>query len=234
MSEPVYKQIEKYLLNLIQTEELKPGDFIPTEVQLSDQFKVTRMTVRSALNNLVREGYIVRQRGVGSRVSQRNVVDDISVVRGFTEEMSSRGIVVSNIIVSLCVIEASEKIKEKLQLEKGSNVWEIKRVRLADDKRVSYMTTYMPVEMFPNLKRSDCEESLYSYIESEYKQLITTSDRKVRAVISDEEIMQHLNLQEIEPLLQITQISKLADCKIFEYSHTYNLGYTLTLSANAK
>ncbi len=233
MSEPVYKQIENYILELIKTNQLKQGDFIPTEMQLSEQFNVTRMTVRSALNNLVSDGYIIRQRGVGSRVSQQNLTDDIGVVRGFTEEMQRKGLGVSNILVSLNVIEADDELKEKLKLEAADNVWEIKRIRLADKKRVSYMVTYMPVKMFPNLKRTDCEGSLYEFIQEQYEEKIVTSDRSVRAVISDEEIMEHLELEEIEPILNITQISKLTNGDIFEYSHTYHIGYTLTLCASA-
>ncbi len=233
MSEPVYKQIENYILELIKTNQLKQGDFIPTEMQLSEQFNVTRMTVRSALNNLVSDGYIIRQRGVGSRVSQQNLTDDIGIVRGFTEEMQRKGLDVSNILVSLNVIEADDELKEKLKLEAADNVWEIKRIRLADKKRVSYMVTYMPVKMFPNLKRTDCEGSLYEFIQEQYEEKIVTSDRSVRAVISDEEIMEHLELEEIEPILNITQISKLTNGDIFEYSHTYHIGYTLTLCASA-
>ncbi len=234
MSEPIYKKIENHVLDLIKSNELKQGDFIPTEMQLSEQFNVARMTVRSALNNLVNDGYITRQRGVGTRVSNNQLIDDIGTVRGFTEEMHRKGIEVSNILVELTVLEATEELKEKLQLDEKENVWEIKRIRLANNKRVSYMMTYMPVKMFPNLKRIDCENSLYQYIQKQYTEKIVTSDRLVRAVISDDEVMHHLNLNDIEPLLYITQVSKLTNGQVFEYSHTYHIGYTLTLSALAK
>ncbi|MDU6248599.1 MAG: GntR family transcriptional regulator, partial [Paeniclostridium sordellii] len=101
MNEPIYKKIENYIKDLIQSKTLKQGELIPSEKQLSEEFNVTRMTVRSALNNLVKDGYITRQRGVGSIVLANKVYDNISAVSGFTEEMESKGYKVSNILVEL-------------------------------------------------------------------------------------------------------------------------------------
>ena len=91
MNEPIYKKIENYIKDLIQSKTLKQGELIPSEKQLSEEFNVTRMTVRSALNNLVKDGYITRQRGVGSIVLDNKVYDNISAVSGFTEEVESKG-----------------------------------------------------------------------------------------------------------------------------------------------
>ncbi len=234
MTEPIYKQIENYILELIRTNQIKRGEFIPSEKQLSEEFNVTRMTVRSALNNLVRDGYISRQRGVGSKVITNDITDNISNVTGFTKEMCLKGYEVDNIVLSFTIVEASEDLAKNLAIGLGDNVWEIKRVRLANQERVSYMETYMPVQLFPNLKKSHCEGSLYSYIENDCGYKISTSNRSVKAIISDEELMDILALNEVEPLLYIRQIAKLTNGEVFEYSHTYHLGYTLTLNATSE
>ncbi len=234
MKEPIYKQIENYILDLIRTDQIKAGELIPSEKQLSEEFNVTRMTVRTALNNLVRDGYISRQRGVGSKVITNHITDNISTVTGFTQEMSLKGYKVDNIVLDFKIVEADEALAEQLMIELGDNVWEIKRIRLANDERVSYMETYMPVKLFPNLKKSHCEGSLYAYIEKECGCKIATSNRSVKAVISDEELMKILELEEPEPLLYIRQNAKLANGELFEYSHTYHLGYTLTLNATSE
>ena len=148
MKEPIYKVIENHVRELINSDSLKEGDLIPSEKQLSEEFNVTRMTVRSALNNLVKEGYITRQRGVGSIVIANNIYDNISSVSGFTKEMESKGYKVSNILVSLEIVQADENLSSKLNISLEENVWEIKRVRLANDARVSYMITYMPVKLY--------------------------------------------------------------------------------------
>ncbi|KKY02244.1 GntR family transcriptional regulator [Paraclostridium benzoelyticum] len=231
MNEPIYKQIESHIKNLIQSKTLKQGELIPSEKQLSEEFNVTRMTVRSALNNLVKDGYITRQRGVGSIVLANKVYDNISAVSGFTEEMENKGYKVSNILDELNVIEADEELMNKLNLTEKENVWEIKRIRLANDKKISYMETYMPVKLFPNLKKSHCEGSLYNYVEEVCGYKIAISEREVSSVLANDELANLLDLTKPEALLYISQVCKLHNSDVFEYSHTYHYGYTLTLSA---
>ncbi|MDM8128184.1 GntR family transcriptional regulator, partial [Paraclostridium benzoelyticum] len=220
MNEPIYKQIESHIKNLIQSKTLKQGELIPSEKQLSEEFNVTRMTVRSALNNLVKDGYITRQRGVGSIVLANKVYDNISAVSGFTEEMENKGYKVSNILEELNVIEADEELMNKLNLTEKENVWEIKRIRLANDKKISYMETYMPVKLFPNLKKSHCEGSLYNYVEEVCGYKIAISEREVSSVLANDELANLLDLTKPEALLYISQVCKLHNSDVFEYSHT--------------
>ncbi|HAX72806.1 MAG TPA: GntR family transcriptional regulator [Firmicutes bacterium] len=234
MKEPMYKQIENYVLELIKSNQIKEGEFIPTEKQLSEEFNVARMTVRTALNNLANEGYISRQRGIGSKVVSQHITDNIGKLSGFTDEMQKNGYVVSNLVMNLKIVEADEELSQQLSVEEGENIWKIERVRLANNKRVSYMLTYMPVKLFPNLRRSDCDGSLYAYIKNQCGHKIMDSERSVRALISDPELEELLELESTEPILYICQVSKLENGDVFEYSHTYHAGYTLTLNAKAE
>lgn len=234
MREPIYKNIENYVMNLIESGELKEGDLIPSEKQLTERFNVTRMTVRSALNNLVSGGYITRRRGIGSIVIGNNIYDNISTISGFTKEMENKGYKVSNNIMDLSIIQADSILKEKLNLSENDNVWEIKRVRLANEEKVSYMVTYMPVKLFPNLSKEHCNGSLYRYIEEECGYKIAMSEREVTSILSDEETENALGLDSRDALLYIAQVCKLQNGDIFEYSHTYHHGYTLTLNAVPK
>ena len=229
MSEPIYIKIEKYLKDLIDSGEIKQGELLPSENKLCEKFNVTRMTVRSAFNNLVKEGYISRKRGIGSIVLVNRISDNIGTVESYTKEMVNKGYSIITKLISLTIVEADNIIKDKLNLDLGENVWEVKRVRYADGCPVSYMITYMPVKMFPNLKRSDCN-SLYNYLDQcGYK--ISTSQRVVEALISTEELMELLELDCESPILHIEQVGILEDGEAFEYSHTYHYGYKLTLNA---
>ncbi|MGL4912060.1 MAG: GntR family transcriptional regulator [Romboutsia sp.] len=234
MKEPIYKNIENYVMNLIESGELKEGDLIPSEKQLTERFNVTRMTVRSALNNLVNGGYITRRRGIGSIVIGNNIYDNISTISGFTREMENKGYTVSNKVIDLTIVQADEALKDKLNLSENDNVWEIKRVRLANEEKVSYMVTYMPVKLFPNLSKEHCNGSLYKYIEEECGYKIAMSEREVTSILSDEETENALGLDSKDALLYIAQVCKLQNGDIFEYSHTYHYGYTLTLNAVPK
>ena len=73
MSEPIYIKIEKYLRDLIDSGEIKQGELLPSENKLCEKFNVTRMTVRSAFNNLVKEGYITRKRGIPTNGSHNGL-----------------------------------------------------------------------------------------------------------------------------------------------------------------
>ena len=229
MSEPIYIKIEKYSKDLIDSGEIKQGELLPSENKLCEKFNVTRMTVRSAFNNLVKEGYISRKRGIGSIVLVNRISDNIGTVESYTKEMVNKGYSIITKLISLTIVEADNIIKDKLNLDLGENVWEVKRVRYADGCPVSYMITYMPVKMFPNLKRSDCN-SLYNYLDQcGYK--ISTAQRVVEALISTEELMELLELDCESPILHIEQVGILEDGEAFEYSHTYHYGYKLTLNA---
>ncbi|EKY29097.1 GntR family transcriptional regulator [Clostridium celatum] len=232
MKEPIYIKIEKYLKELIDSGKIKPGELLPSENQLTEEFNVTRMTVRSAFNNLVKEGYITRKRGIGSIVLGNRISDNIGAVESYTNEMSNKGYEITTKLVSFGIIEADHYIKDKLGLELSENVWEVKRVRYAEKEPVSYMITYMPVKMFPNLKRDNCN-SLYKYInECGFK--ISTAQRVVEAVIANEELMELLELEYEAPILHIEQVGILTTGEAFEYSHTYHYGYKLTLNAVAE
>ena len=229
MVEPMYVKIEKYLKELIDSGEIKQGELLPSENKLCEKFNVTRMTVRSAYNNLVKEGYITRKRGIGSIVLANRISDNIINIQSYTKEMINKGYSVITKLISLSIVEADKTIKDKLNLELGENVWEVKRVRYAEGSPVSYMITYMPVKMFPNLKKTDCD-SLYKYLEKcGYK--ISTAQRVVEALISSEELMELLELECESPILHIEQVAILEGGEVFEYSHTYHYGYKLTLNA---
>ena len=141
MSEPIYIKIEKYLKDLIDSGEIKQGELLPSENKLCEKFNVTRMTVRSAFNNLVKEGYISRKRGIGSIVLVNRISDNIGTVESYTKEMVNKGYSIITKLISLTIVEADNIIKDKLNLDLGENVWEVKRVRYADGCPVSYMIT---------------------------------------------------------------------------------------------
>lgn len=232
MKEPMYKQIENYLKSLIEEKKLKEGDLLPSENQLCEMFSVTRMTVRAALNNLVTERYIEKRKGIGSVVTREKIYDNIGKVSGFTKEMLDKGFNVATKVEQLEIIEADETISNKLNIPLNENVWKVNRVRLANDLKVSYMTTYMPQKMFSDLSRKHCEGSLYKYIEEDCGYKIARSERTVEAVISSKELKRVLSLEKDEAILHIEQISILENGEIFEYSHTFHHNYKLTLNAS--
>ncbi len=110
MREPIYIKIEKYLKDLIDSGEIKQGELLPSENKLCEKFNVTRMTVRSAFNNLVKEGYITRKRGIGSIVLANRISDNIGTIEGYAKEMVNKGYNVTTKLISLSIVYG--KLKE--------------------------------------------------------------------------------------------------------------------------
>ena len=119
MSEPIYMKIEKYLKDLIDSGEIKQGELLPSENKLCEKFNVTRMTVRSAFNNLVKEGYISRKRGIGSIVLVNRISDNIGTIESYTKEMVNKGYSIITKLISLTIVEADNIIKDNLNLDLG-------------------------------------------------------------------------------------------------------------------
>ncbi|MPQ44885.1 GntR family transcriptional regulator [Clostridium tarantellae] len=231
MKEPKYKQIENYLKELIESKELGEGDLLPSENQLCEMFEVTRMTVRSALNNLVKEGRIVKHKGLGSVVLGCKINDNISVINSFTNEIKQKGFQVKNVLQEFAIMRADEFIAKQLKIKTGDEIWKIVRVRIANDEQISYMITYMPAKLFPDLSKDHCKGSLYEYIQKKCGHKIAVAHRSIEAVIATDKIKDALGLDFYAPLLHIEQITKLESSVIFEYSHTYHYNYNLTLNA---
>src|SRR5574341_1099270 len=88
---PLYYQLREALLTLIKEGRLKEGDLIPTERELGERFQVSRITVRRAIDELAREGYLVTQQGKGTFVARPKIQRHMTHMKSFSEEMADEG-----------------------------------------------------------------------------------------------------------------------------------------------
>jgi GntR family transcriptional regulator len=140
---PNYYRVEKHLRDRIRSGELQPGDPVPPESQLVQQFKISRMTVRQALSRLVFEGLIERQRGRGSFVAEARF-QHTHVFPSFEEEMQARGATTSHKLIDKRVEPAEGKAAESLGIAEGTPVVVIERQRFVDGQVVGYEIRYFP------------------------------------------------------------------------------------------
>lgn len=140
---PNYYRVEKHLRDRIRSGELKPGDPVPPESQLVQQFNISRMTVRQALSRLVFEGLIERQRGRGSFVAEARF-QHTHVFPSFEEEMQARGSKTSHKLIDKRVEPAEGKVAESLGLLEDTPVVVLERQRLVDGQVVGYEIRYFP------------------------------------------------------------------------------------------
>src|SRR4028119_697559 len=88
---PIYVQIGDAIRQQIEHGTLKVGDILSSERELSEQLNISRMTVRAALDKLVQDGLLIRQRGRGTIVAAAKITRSASAFVSFTEDMQARG-----------------------------------------------------------------------------------------------------------------------------------------------
>lgn len=221
MATPIYKIIENEIKSKITRGELNSGDLVPSENELKDQYQVSRMTVRQALNNLVNDGYLYRHKGKGTFISLRKIEKNIHGVRSFTEEMAATNRKVSNKILVFETIEAPDDIAEKLFLNPKDEVIHIERVRYGNEIPVLFEQLYIPANLFKTIEKSNLEGSFYKYIEKELGMQISYCIQSIEAISSDSKVSIALEVNKHVPTLLILRNTFLSNGRPFEYVRSY-------------
>src|ERR1700759_5140388 len=165
----LYARIEEAIATEIAQGEYRPGDQLPTENVLLQRFQVSRITVRRAIQNLVRRGLLEIRRGLGTFVLSPQIEAELTKLTGFVEDINTTGRKATARVVSQSVVGASARVAERLQLAKGTKVMQIKRVRLADGMPISFDETYLPLPLGSQIVRNDLRlHPIFTLFEEEY------------------------------------------------------------------
>ncbi|MFC3884911.1 GntR family transcriptional regulator [Bacillus songklensis] len=214
---PIYYQIEEGLKELIAREELKAGDIVPSERELAERYNVSRMTVRQAINNLVNDGYLVRQRGKGTFVANSKIEQGLQGLTSFSEDMRARGMNPSSKLLEFNLIQAPVTIASKLAINEGEFICEIKRVRLADDIPMAYERLYISRKLVPDLTEEIVSSSMYEYIENTLNINIVKGEQTLEASIARKNEAAILQINEGAPVLLIERTSYMDNQKPLEF-----------------
>lgn len=204
---PLHSQIHQELRRRIVSEELAAGAAFPSERELADRYGVSRMTVRQALKNLRQDGLIYYERGVGAFVSTRKLDVHTRNLGGFSEEMRRRGMTPSSKVLSLKREPASGQIADSLSLAPDSEIFHLKRLRLADSAPLAYETAFLPVALCPNLDDFNLEKlSLYDVLENRFGIEIDHAEEILEAACATREQAKILNIKPNAPLLVVNRV----------------------------
>lgn len=166
---PKYIQIQESITSWIDTGDLKPGDTVPSERQLSEQFGVSRMTVRQAVSSLVAFGILHRIQGVGTFVAEPKVEHDIGHLVSFTESALREGLKPSGKLLKFEQELADDKLAASLQIGLGQKVYHLIRVRYGNNEPMVLEKCYFPQVRFTGIERFDLEnQSLYRIWREEF------------------------------------------------------------------
>jgi GntR family transcriptional regulator len=167
---PLYFQLKESIKKMIVTGELKEGDLVPSERELSTEYNLSSTTVRRALNELVYENLLDRKPGKGSFVRMRRVQRDLRKVLSFTKNMEEMGLVPSAVVLGKRMVPAKTFVQESLGLTKGEPVLRLDRLRLANNIPMMLETRYIRVDLCPGIIDRDLSTSLWKLFEDAYNQ----------------------------------------------------------------
>ncbi len=223
---PYYIQLRDFLSHEISQQRWQPGDQIPSEPELCDMFNVSRTVVRQALQDLVNQGKLVREKGRGTFVAKPKVSETLmQSLTGLYETTRSRGQRLKTIVLRCERVAPSDLVSEKLRLGLDEDVIVLRRLRIVDDAPLSLDLTYLPYRLVPQLLEEDLtNESLYSLIEDKYGLRITSGHRTIEAMRADPEAAQLLQLEEGDPVLLLTSVSYLDNGQAIEYFESVHPG----------
>jgi GntR family transcriptional regulator len=167
---PLYFQLAAFLASRIDSGEWRPGDQIPTELELCRTYGVSRATVVRAMSELVAAGRLERVQGKGTFVSGRKFTHGPLVLKSFSEEMEERGLEPVARVLSLTEEPAPPAVRVPLALEEGERVVRLRRLRLAGQETMGIQEAWLPASLVPGLTqyRELLDGSLYRLLEARY------------------------------------------------------------------
>jgi GntR family transcriptional regulator len=222
---PFYYQLYEILLGKIVRGEWKPGDLLPTENDLLEQYQVSRSTVRQALDLLVGEGKIYRQRGRGSFVAHPPVDQALNRIISFTEDMRRRGLEPRTHVLASELVPAPDDIARRLKIEPGEELARLERLRLADDEPMSLEEAFLVHRLCQGVLDQDYAHfPLRETLKNKYGIRLTHARQNIRAVSAPKKIARILSIQPNTALLYIERVS-FSDQEVpVEYIRFYHRG----------
>ncbi|MBC5624296.1 GntR family transcriptional regulator [Clostridium sp. NSJ-49] len=209
------KDILKDLIESIVCGELEVNSKFPSESNLAQKYECNRHTIRKVMDVLIERGYARKSHGGPTFVNELPCTYSLNLSSQY-DLYSAKDIHTK--VLNLKQIVADDNICEKLQIDKGSKVWYITRLRCINTKIDHIEYIYMPISLFPNLTKPNCEASLLSYIEYDNDYEISHGIKNISAVILTNEEMELSNKQDSNLAIQVENIGYLTNGRVYEYS----------------
>ncbi|MCI2426377.1 GntR family transcriptional regulator [Candidatus Acetothermia bacterium] len=212
---PLYKIVTEYLLQEVVSGRFKEDNKLPSEVELAEQFNVSRSTLREALGVLAKEGLIQKIHGIGSFVAQtsRGTSAGIESLESYTKTIRRSGHKAEDVVLNITRVELDDTIAAALNPGKGKAGILIESIRLADGVPVIYCRDVLSSVLmdefdldFVKTQRPQYE-SLLDFFEQELKVIVNYVTLSVTAEAATELTSQRLNVKLGMPLLCLSGIA---------------------------
>lgn len=210
---------------LIQSEELRVGDAIPTEQELGRTFRVSRITVRRAIDELARDGHLVTRQGKGTFVARPKIERPMTRMKSFSVATAAEGHRPGSQLLALRHEKASSQVASALSIEKGQWIWMVERLRLVDDEPLGVSEVYLnlPPDLYLTPGELEREGSLWSILEKKGV-VLARSEETIQAVPAETRQAELLHIEAGTPLLLIEGTVYTNQATPVEYHRTFNRG----------
>ena len=214
---PLYYQLKEIFRSWIAAGDFDQDGRFPSEAELQQQFKVSRMTIRRALSELVQEGFLVREQGRGSFVVRPRVQDQLRYLTSFTEDMRLRGLPTRSRILDFRLVHDPE-VAKAMGIPESEELVQLRRLRLVRDDPVAIQNAFIRHRFCPGLvERGLMEGSLYATLEQGYGLRLGRAIQMVEAKPADEYEARLLEIEPGQPVLLLERLTFLRGGEPVEY-----------------
>lgn len=203
-----YLRVREHLRK--RAKSMRVGELLPSESELCAEYGVSRITVRRAVDDLAKDGLVVKEQGRGTFVAKPIVAQKYSErfaesIQGFYGEMTARGEQVSTRVLGQRVIYASPDLAEILQLAASDELVELVRLRSVNGEVNHIVHTFLPASLFPETATADFSEgSLYEFLRTRYAADLHSTHLTIEVALASEDEAELLQVASGSPLLQVS------------------------------
>jgi len=222
---PLYETVEATLAAGIADGSLPPETQLPPEEGLTERFKVSRTTVRKAIQNLIERGLVEVRRGKGTFVTQPKITQELTELTGFVEDMQALGRSPTARLLDKRIVAADEAVARQLALAPGTLVVRLRRVRLADGVAMSFDETYLPRDIGEKVADNDLEaEPVFALLEEKYNTPLVEAEYKLEAAAADAVAAEALEVPTGSPVFLIERTSYTTGNRPVDYERLHYRG----------
>jgi len=221
--QPLYRQIKTLITQSLVSGEWRPGDLIPSEIELASRFSVSQGTVRKAIGELADQNLLVRQQGKGTFVASHSEERSqfpylrITPDRGALDELAAR-------LLDCRKVKLDAASGKKLGLAAGSGAFLVTRVMSIAAKKAIFEEIRLPATRFKGLSSETIEQHhcmMYSMYETEFDVRILHVEEQIKAIAAERATAAQLGVAEGTPLLVIERVAYTYADKAVELRRSY-------------
>jgi GntR family transcriptional regulator len=222
---PRYAQVEDVLAASMADGTFPPGSRLPSEDRLAERFAVSRTTIRTTIDHLVRRGLVEIRRGKGTFVTRPKLTQELTELTGFVEDMQALGHHATARVLDQQLLAATDAVARQLELPPGTPVVRIQRVRLADDIPLSFDETYLPRALGAKVLTDNLAlEPIFALLEQKYDTPLVEAEYRLEAVSASLEVAHALEIDPGSPIFLIERTSYSGGHRPVDYEKLYYRG----------